>query len=141
MNILLFSKQINNNTTAAPFLREGFLLLELMVSITLFIFFLHLLHIYTARIHDLSYEAVKRYNALMVLESFIIDAQKNSSLLKQKNYHKEGYEISWTDQPFPLQQSGFLRQASHCSYYTFSIAWTGLNKKKHTIHLATGVIS
>ncbi len=142
MNILLFSKQINNNHTIHDaFIKKGFLLIELMVSITLFIFFIHLLNNYFAMTRDVSDDALKRYEVLTELESFITQAKDNPALLQKKSYEKNGTAIVWTQEPFPIQQTGFLKTlVSCCNLVTFKASWRGKDKKNNTITLVTGMV-
>jgi len=145
MNILVFSKQTIKNSrfkkSTNNSFRNGFLLIELMVSITLFLFFIYLMHSYLFMTEQTSHDALDRYAALAFVESFIADLKHNPSLLKQKKYDSNGYTLTWNQQPFPLQQTGFLKSMiSHCQAITFNVSWRGKDKKPKTISITTGIV-
>lgn len=127
--------------TSIPTYAHGFLLIELMVSMTLFLFFIYLMHIYLAMTLATSHDALKRYEVLTLIESYIADVRHNPTLLEQKKYEKNGCTITWIQQPAPFPEVGFLKsEVSHCKFITFTASWQGAKKNNQTVRMTTGIV-
>jgi Tfp pilus assembly protein PilV len=137
MKILVFSKQIELYKSN----RQGFLLLELMVSTVVFILLMFVMHRYLAMTLLLASDACKRYETLTLLDSFIMQAQQDPNLLIKKKFEKDGITLTWTQQPFLFYQN-LVGQALpiQCQKITINAVYKN-NKGEQRISITTGICS
>jgi hypothetical protein len=142
MVILKISKQMGKiHESKSALFHEGFLLIEVMVSLILFVFFIHLMYRYETLILETKYEALKRYEALNILHSFLAKATKKPSLLQEKNYADHGCTLTWTVEDFPFKKTDILNSlSSKTRCLRIYAQWQGWNKKNRTASITTGLI-
>lgn len=143
MGILKISKQISKNQIIRRLLsesQEGFLLIELMVSLMILIFFIYLMYRYQSMCIEVKYELVKRYEVTNLIHSFLAKASSNATLLQQENYVQDGCTLTWSLEDFPFKKIDTLALVtSKIRCLKLHAQWNGWNKKLHTMVVTSGI--
>lgn len=138
--IFLKNSQIDISEKRLP--REGFLLIELMISLIVVIFFSYMLYCYLSILIATNYETLKRYEATHLIQSFLAQAIFDPTLLQQKNiYSKDGITLRWDFDAISIDLPAFLKNTiNNTKYVTVYAEWMGPYKKKQSLAIKSGVM-
>lgn len=138
MTILKISKHIKSDKVLLQTRNSGFLFIELMTGIVVFMLFVWLIYSYSGLIIITKYNALKRYEALNALHSFIARATCNATLLRDKKYNQNGFMITWEPQNFKIPfDCGTQKLTSNVQNMIITTRWLDWNKKAHYIFMDT----
>lgn len=139
MTILKISKQIYQKNMLK---QQGFLLLELMVALTLLMFFMYLMYHYQGMNIKTYSASLHTYQAANHIHSFLVQARFDPLLLKKKSYRKDGYTLTWQKHEFPFKKTKFLQDiSSSIQCLVVQAQWTGWDKKNYTMSVTSGIAS
>lgn len=120
---------------------QGFLLIELMVSIIVFILLMFVMHRYLAMTILLASDACKRHETLTLIDSFITQIHQDPSVLHKEKIEKNGISITWALQPFnPYQNFKVKLSVLQCKKIDI-IATYKNSRGEQRIVLSTGVVA
>lgn len=144
MAILKISKQITNTSSRTQILswHSGFLLIELLVSLMLLLFFMYLMQRYQGKIIEVKQAAIKRYEVSNLIASFLAKLSVNSTMLKQTTYSYNDITLHWeatensqnAEQNFPE----LSLSPSKLKNVIIKAAWN-INNSPHTMIICTGI--
>ncbi len=122
-------------------LRQGFLLIELLIGLLLFLVFIYIMQLYQMHIIRINYEAIHRYKALMLINSFMSTIIYQPEILNKQQYtHPDGI-IRWSNEPFPFDvpiTNPPLVSKARCLHLT--VSWLGWHKEQRSLSTTAGII-
>lgn len=141
MGILQISKQINALYTKNPMIKttqNGFLLIELMIALIVLIFFMHLMFCYQTMSIVTGYEAIKRFEMINGVNSFLARASLDPTLFDQMNYCYKDCTLTWKHSDIPIENKILLKNMpSSIHSLSLKVTWLGWNKKQNSMLITT----